>query len=43
MKTTLEMSDEFGTKVKKYCDDNGYTLSKLMRALLKEKMGRGSQ
>lgn len=41
MKTTLNMDDEFGIKVKKYCEDNAYTLSKLMRVLLKERMERG--
>ena len=39
-KTTLKLGDEFGVKVKVFCDKKGYTLTGLVKRLLKEEMER---
>lgn len=39
-KTTLKLGDELGVKVKVFCDKKGYTLTGLVKRLLREEMER---
>ena len=39
-KTTLKLGDEFGVKVKAFCNEKGYTFTGLVKRLLKEEMER---
>jgi len=39
-KTTIKLGEEFGTKVRTFCDAKGYTFVGLVKRLLKAEMER---